>query len=169
MSFFKFVLYVSILKCVFVYKSFSIYCSPATCSGSGNSLSVSRVCNITGCKNSRYACLSSSCESFYIACFIKFYFTFENVGVWLLVLVFLQVLILNNILLFEYATPFLYIYLLFFMDSSLVSKNQLMIWAFVLGLLVDIGANTLGMHTAATVFLAFTRPTLLKVFSQPNV
>ncbi len=91
-----------------------------------------------------------------------------NYGVWLLVLVFLQVLILNNILLFEYATPFLYIYLLFFMDSSLVSKNQLMIWAFVLGLLVDIGANTLGMHTAATVFLAFTRPTLLKVFSQPN-
>ena len=91
-----------------------------------------------------------------------------NYAIWLVVLVFLQVIILNNILLFNYATPFLYIYLIFIIDASAVSRNQLMIWAFLLGLLVDIGANTLGMHTAATVLLAFSRPALLKVFSQSN-
>lgn len=91
-----------------------------------------------------------------------------NYLAWLLILVFLQVLILNNILLFDYATPFLYIYIIFFVDSSLLSKNQLMILAFFLGLLVDIGANTLGMHAASTVLLAFCRPALLKMFSQSN-
>lgn len=91
-----------------------------------------------------------------------------NYAIWLIVLVFLQVLILNNILLFGYATPFVYIYLIFFIDSSVVSKNQLMIWAFLLGLLVDVGANTLGMHALATVLLAFIRPTILKAFSQSS-
>lgn len=67
-----------------------------------------------------------------------------------------------------YATPFLYVYLLFFMDSAIVSRNQLMVWAFLLGLSVDIGANTLGMHTAASVLLAFVRPSLLNLFCQVN-
>lgn len=91
-----------------------------------------------------------------------------NYFTWLIVLVFLQVIIFNNILLFGYATPFIYIYLIFFVDSSIVSKNQLMILGFVLGLLVDIGANTLGMHTSATVLLAFVRSSLISGFTQTN-
>ena len=87
---------------------------------------------------------------------------------WLLSLLIAQILIFNNILLLGYATPFIYVYLLFFMDSSLVSKNQLMVWAFFLGLGVDIGANTLGINTAASVLLAFARPTLISVFCQVN-
>ena len=54
------------------------------------------------------------------------------------------------------------------MDSAVVSRNKLMLWAFVLGLLVDIGSNTLGMNTASAVLLAFIRPTLLNVFCQVN-
>lgn len=91
-----------------------------------------------------------------------------NYVAWLLALLVAQVLIFNNILLLGYATPFIYVYLLFFMDSSLVSKNQLMIWAFFLGLGVDIGADTLGMNTAASVLLAFARPTLISMFCQVN-
>lgn len=87
---------------------------------------------------------------------------------WLITLLIAQILIFNNILLIGYATPFIYIYLLFFMDSSLVSKNQLMIWGFFLGLGVDIGANTLGINTAASVLLAFVRPTLISMFCQVN-
>lgn len=91
-----------------------------------------------------------------------------NYLLWFIALAIFQMLIFNNILLLGYATPFLYIYLLFFIDSSIISRNQLMIWAFCLGLLVDIGANTLGMNTAAAVLLAFVRPTLLNVFCQVN-
>ena len=91
-----------------------------------------------------------------------------NYIVWGIFLVLAQVFILNNIVLFSYATPYLYIYLLFFIDSSLVTRNKLMLIAFVLGLLVDIGSNTLGMNTASAVLLAFIRPGLLSMFCQVN-
>ena len=91
-----------------------------------------------------------------------------NYITWAIFLVLIQVFILNNIALFGYATPYLYIYLLFFIDSAVVTRNQLMIWAFVLGLLVDIGANTLGMNAASAVLLAFIRPSLLNIFCQVN-
>lgn len=87
---------------------------------------------------------------------------------WFIVLVVLQVLIFNNILFFDYATPFLYIYLVFFIDSSLLSRNWLMILGFILGLSVDIGSNTLGMHAAATVLLSFIRPYLLNLLTKSN-
>ena len=40
-----------------------------------------------------------------------------------------------------------------------------MIWAFLLGLAVDIFGNTPGMNAAATVLLAFLRPSLLRLFT----
>ncbi|WP_018109543.1 hypothetical protein [Bacteroides propionicifaciens] len=91
-----------------------------------------------------------------------------NYILWFFGLLIVQVLLLNNVLVFGYATPYLYIYLLFFMDSSLVSRNQLMVWAFFLGLGVDIGSNTLGMNAAAAVLLAFSRPMLISMFCQVN-
>lgn len=95
-------------------------------------------------------------------------FRFLNYTGWFIGLLMAQILVFNNILLLGYATPFIYIYLLFFMDSSLVSRNQLMIWAFFLGLGVDIGSNTLGINAAASVLLAFSRPTLISMFCQVN-
>ena len=40
-----------------------------------------------------------------------------------------------------------------------------MMWAFVLGLCVDIFSNTPGINAAATVMLAFVRPILLRLFA----
>ena len=40
-----------------------------------------------------------------------------------------------------------------------------MLWAFFLGLAIDIFSNTPGMNAAATVFLAFVRPTFLRLFT----
>lgn len=82
---------------------------------------------------------------------------------WFVGLILLQVLILNNIHLFGYATPFLYIYLLLKFESE-TSRNVLMLWAFFLGLMVDIFSDTLGMNAAACVLLAFLRPTILRLF-----
>ena len=83
---------------------------------------------------------------------------------WFVGLVLLQVLILNNVHIAGYATPFLYIYLILKFESD-VSRNALMLWAFFLGLAVDVLSDTPGMNAAATVLLAFLRPSLLRLFT----
>ena len=40
-----------------------------------------------------------------------------------------------------------------------------MLWAFFLGLAIDVFSDTPGMNAAATVFLAFLRPVLLRLFT----
>ncbi|MDY3789314.1 rod shape-determining protein MreD [Bacteroides fluxus] len=82
---------------------------------------------------------------------------------WFVGLVLLQVLILNNVHIAGYATPFLYIYLILKFESD-VPRNVLMLWAFFLGLSVDIFSDTPGMNASATVLLAFLRPVFLRLF-----
>ncbi len=82
---------------------------------------------------------------------------------WFIGLVLLQVLILNNVHIAGYATPFLYIYLILKFESD-TPRNALMLWAFFLGLAVDIFSDTPGMNAAATVLLAFLRPAFLRLF-----
>lgn len=82
---------------------------------------------------------------------------------WFIGLVLLQVLILNNVHIAGYATPFLYIYFILKFNSG-ISRNELMLWAFAIGLAVDIFSNTPGMNAAATVLLAFLRPSILRLF-----
>ena len=82
---------------------------------------------------------------------------------WFIGLVLLQVLILNNVHIAGHATPFLYIYLILKFESD-TPRNALMLWAFFLGLAVDVFSDTPGMNAAATVLLAFLRPTFLRLF-----
>lgn len=87
---------------------------------------------------------------------------------WFISLILLQVLLLNNIHIAGYATPFLYIYFILKFDSD-TSRNELMLWAFFMGLLIDIFSNTPGMNAAASVFLAFIRPSLLRLFTPRDI
>lgn len=82
---------------------------------------------------------------------------------WFIGLVLLQALILNNVHVGGLATPFLYVYLIVKFESD-TSRNELMLWAFFLGLAVDIFSDTPGMNAAACVLLAFLRPSLLRLF-----
>ncbi|MBO4443964.1 MAG: rod shape-determining protein MreD [Bacteroidaceae bacterium] len=88
---------------------------------------------------------------------------FFNRILWFVGLLLLQILILNRIHWFGVATPFLYIYFVLTLEHSM-SRNQLMLWAFFLGLAVDICTNTFGIHAAATTFVAFVRPSILRLF-----
>ena len=81
---------------------------------------------------------------------------------WFLALAFLQVLVLNKIHIAGYATPFLYIYFILKYNSR-VSRNTLMLWAFGLGLTVDMFGDTPGMNAAAATFLAFARGRILRL------
>jgi rod shape-determining protein MreD len=83
---------------------------------------------------------------------------------WALGLVLLQVLILNNIHIGEFATPFLYVYFVLKLSSD-TPRNQQMLWAFGIGLVIDIFDNTVGMNAAAFVLMAFVRPTFLRLFT----
>ena len=83
---------------------------------------------------------------------------------WFIGLVLLQVLILNNVHIAGYATRFLYIYFILKFNSG-TSRNELMLWAFFFGLTIDVFSDTPGMNAAATVLLAFLRPSLLRLFT----
>ena len=63
---------------------------------------------------------------------------------WFVGLVLLQVLVLNNVHIAGYATPFLYIYFILKFSSG-TSRNELMLWAFFFGLTGD----ECGCHRAA--------------------
>ncbi len=83
---------------------------------------------------------------------------------WIVGLTLLQVLILNNVSILGFATPFLYIYFILKLGSN-ISRNELMLWSFFLGLLIDIFSDTPGMNAAASVFAAFVRPAILRAFT----
>lgn len=87
-----------------------------------------------------------------------------NRTLWFVGLILLQVLILNHIHILGIATPFLYIYFIISQPSGM-SRNVLMLLGFAMGLMIDIFSNTPGMNAAASVALAFIRPTYLRLFT----
>ena len=87
---------------------------------------------------------------------------------WFVGLLLLQVLVLNNVHLGGYATPLLYIYFILKLGTG-VSRNELMLWAFFLGLSIDVFSDTPGMNAAASVLLAFLRPFILLLYIPRDV
>lgn len=81
---------------------------------------------------------------------------------WFVGLVLIQVLVLNQLHIEGYATPFIYIYFILKFNSK-IGRNSLMLWAFMLGLTVDVFGNTPGMNAAACTCLAFFRNSLLRL------
>jgi len=76
-------------------------------------------------------------------------------------LLLVQVVICNNINFLGYINPYVYIIFIFLFpirDNRLV----LLLVSFILGMLVDMFSDSGGVHAAAAVFLAYTRPILLK-------
>lgn len=78
-------------------------------------------------------------------------------------LILLQVLVLNHISFFNYATPFLYVYFIIKMPMG-TNRNLLMLIAFFLGFTIDIFCNTPGQNAAAAVFAAFIRRPIQLLF-----
>ncbi|WGH75336.1 rod shape-determining protein MreD [Tenacibaculum tangerinum] len=71
-------------------------------------------------------------------------------------LLLLQVLVLNNILFLGYINPYAYIIFIFIYPLK-ENRFSLLISAFLLGLSVDAFSNSGGVHTFATVFIAYIR------------
>ncbi|MGB0887590.1 MAG: rod shape-determining protein MreD [Vicingaceae bacterium] len=78
------------------------------------------------------------------------------------VLVLFQGLILNNIEFGGYVVPFLYV--IFILALPFETPNwAVLILGFILGIFIDAFTSTLGMHTIATLVMAFARTYLLKL------
>lgn len=82
-------------------------------------------------------------------------------GIYFVVFVAIQVLLLNNIHFFRMATPFLYLYFLVKLPLG-ISRMQLTLLAFITGLVIDSFSNTPGMHAAACTFVGFFREPLIQ-------
>lgn len=81
-----------------------------------------------------------------------------------LLLMAVQVLIFNNVQFGGYINP--YVYLLFILLLPIdVSGWTLLFSAFFVGLAVDMFMDSQGMHAAATVFMAFCRPFVIRLIS----
>lgn len=84
---------------------------------------------------------------------------------WFVVLVLVQVLVLNHIHIGQYATPLLYVYFILKLKSD-TTITTLLLWAFALGLCVDIFSNTAGMNASALLWVALLRKPLLRTNSK---
>ncbi len=79
----------------------------------------------------------------------------------------MQVLILNNINLFGYINPYLYIVFVFVFP---IDKNKfpVLTFAFLLGLAVDLFTNSGGINAFATLSIAYFRTPLFKRIFQKS-
>ena len=77
-------------------------------------------------------------------------------------LVLLQVLILDNFLLFGYVNPYVYIIFILFLPTT-INRSVLLIVGFLLGICIDLFNDTGGVHAAATLIISFLRPFILRL------
>lgn len=81
-----------------------------------------------------------------------------------ILLVFLQVFILNNIQFSGYINPYIYVVFILTLPFE-TPKWLLLVLAFLIGITIDTFSHTLGMHSSATVFMAFLRPFVLEIIA----
>ena len=82
-------------------------------------------------------------------------------GLRFVLLILLQVLVLDHINFLGYINPYAYIFFILFFPLS-GNKSLLIALAFLQGLIIDVFNDTGGIHAAASVFIAWIRPVVLK-------
>lgn len=88
-----------------------------------------------------------------------------NTLILFIILVLAQVLIFNHIMLFGVAAPIVFIYFIIRLNMS-VSFNALITLGFLIGLFVDICADTLGINALACTLLSAVKKPVLLAYTQ---
>src|SRR5699024_2456353 len=78
-----------------------------------------------------------------------------------IILVLVQVLVLNNINFMGYLNPYLYVLFIILLPFNL-AQWKTMIWAFLIGLVMDVFMDSGGIQAAACLVAAFMRPLILR-------
>lgn len=85
-----------------------------------------------------------------------------NIIIGFIILVLLQIFVFNNIQALGYINP--YVYILFILLLPLETpKWLLLLLGFILGYTIDYFSHTMGLNIAATVFIAYLRPKLIRL------
>lgn len=74
-----------------------------------------------------------------------------------------QALVFNRILLFGCAMPFVYVYFIVMLPYN-HPKWSILLWSFLLGLFIDMFANTPGVACASLTLIGALQPYLLELF-----
>jgi len=89
--------------------------------------------------------------------------TLQNIFRFIL-LILVQVFVLDNIQFMGYINPMIYV--LFILSLPVrFPRWLLLILAFIMGMIIDVFSNTIGIHTFATVFIAFFREPVINIFT----
>lgn len=75
-----------------------------------------------------------------------------------------QVLVLNKLNVSQYIHPYVYPMFIILLPFT-TPKWVIMPLAFLVGFTIDMFTNTAGMHAAACVFIAYSRPWLIKAYT----
>ena len=79
-----------------------------------------------------------------------------------LLLAFAQVMILNNVHLHGLFNPYIYPLFILLLPIEMPAWLVLIV-GFLCGLVIDLHSNSLGLHAAATTFVAFLRPYMINL------
>lgn len=79
-------------------------------------------------------------------------------------LVLVQVLIFNQVQFGGFINPYVYILFVILLPLS-APRYLVLILAFALGFIIDVFSNSLGVHSAATVFIAYMKPLVVRIIS----
>lgn len=91
------------------------------------------------------------------------YIVIRNIVRFLVVILF-QVLVMDNVMINGYLVPQIYLLFILLMPFETPRWAQL-VSGFLLGMSIDLFLNTPGMHTFATVAVAFVRPYFLNLLA----
>jgi len=80
------------------------------------------------------------------------------------VVILFQVLVMDHVMLNGYLIPYFYLLLIILLPFETPRWIQLIV-GFLLGMAMDLFSNTPGMHTVATLLVAFIRPYLLTLLA----
>jgi len=81
-----------------------------------------------------------------------------------IILLLCQVLILNNVYFLGFINPMIYIWFILMLPFA-TPKWLVLIISFVMGIMVDILSNDVGVNVFTCVFIGFLRPIILNIFS----
>lgn len=81
-----------------------------------------------------------------------------------LVVILFQILVMDNVMINGYMVPYVYLVFIILMPFE-TPRWIILVSAFILGLGIDLHEHTLGMHTAASVLAAYSRPYILNLLS----
>ena len=94
--------------------------------------------------------------------------SFIKVLIYFVLFVSIQVLIMDNIHLFRIVTPFLYLYIILKIPAN-VSRSYVIVISFLVGIVIDMFSNTLGMHAAACSLIGLIRNPLMIILSNKEL